>query len=238
MLSIAAITIIAMSLSKTLFITGASSGIGAATAKAARKAGWNVALLARREDQLTELVSDLGGSETALALPGDVTDLKSLEDAVKKTVDKFGGIDAAFANAGMGINKPGTEEGDPEEWKKLVDVNIMGVLHTTRAVLPELKKTKGTMVMTGSVAGKKHLKGSIYGASKWFVHGYAGNMAEEMREWGGRCCVIAPGMVNTAFFDQPKPDKLQPQDIADAVMHAISAPKHAAIHEIFIMPNN
>lgn len=227
-----------MSLSKTLFITGASSGIGAATAKAARKAGWNVALLARREDQLKELVSDLGGSETALALPGDVTDLKSLEDAVQKTVDKFGGIDAAFANAGMGINKPGTEEGDPEEWKKLVDVNIMGVLHTTRAVLPELKKTKGTMIMTGSVAGKKHLKGSIYGASKWFVHGYAGNMAEEMREWGGRCCVIAPGMVNTAFFDQPKPDKLQPQDVADSVMHAISAPKHAAIHEIFIMPNN
>lgn len=227
-----------MSLSKTLFITGASSGIGAATAKAARKAGWNVALLARREDQLKELVSDLGGSETALALPGDVTDLKSLEDAVQKTVDKFGGIDAAFANAGMGINKPGTEEGDPEEWKKLVDVNIMGVLHTTRAVLPELKKTKGTMIMTGSVAGKKHLKGSIYGASKWFVHGYAGNMAEEMRDWGGRCCVIAPGMVNTAFFDQPKPDKLQPQDVADSVMHAISAPKHAAIHENFIMPNN
>ena len=234
----AAITIIAMSLSKTLFITGASSGIGAATARAASKAGWKVALFARREDQLKELVDQLGGSDMALAIPGDVTDLTSLEDAVQKTVQKFGGIDAAFANAGMGINKPGTEHGDPKEWKQLMDVNIMGVLYTTRAVLPELKKKKGTMVMTGSVAGKKHLKGSIYGASKFFVHGYAGNMAEEMREWGGRCCVVAPGMVNTDFFDSPKPDKLQPQDVADAVMHAITAPSHVAVHEIFLMPNN
>ena len=234
----AAITIIAMSLSKTLFITGASSGIGAATARAASKTGWKVALFARREDQLKELVDQLGGSDMALAIPGDVTDLTSLEDAVQKTVQKFGGIDAAFANAGMGINKPGTEHGDPKEWKQLMDVNIMGVLYTTRAVLPELKKKKGTMVMTGSVAGKKHLKGSIYGASKFFVHGYAGNMAEEMREWGGRCCVVAPGMVNTDFFDSPKPDKLQPQDVADAVMHAITAPSHVAVHEIFLMPNN
>jgi NADP-dependent 3-hydroxy acid dehydrogenase YdfG len=233
-----ALLIVAMSLSKTLFITGASSGIGAATARAASQAGWKVALFARREDQLNALVDELGGSEKALAIAGDVTDLGSLEKAVKSTVDKFGGITAAFANAGTGINKPGTENGDPEEWKKLVDINIMGVLYTTRAVLPELKKSKGTMVMTGSVAGKKHLKGSIYGATKHFVHGYAGNMAEEMREWGGRCCVIAPGMVNTEFFDEPKPDKLQPEDVANAVMHAISAPSHVAIHEIFLMPND
>ena len=230
--------IVAMSLSKTLFITGASSGIGAATAKSAIEAGWKVALFARREDKLKTLVEELGGSDKALAITGDVTDLNSLENAVKTTVDRFGGIHAAFANAGTGINKPGTENGDPEEWKKLVDINIMGVLYTTRAVLPELRKTKGTMVMTGSVAGKKYLKGSIYGASKQFVHGYAGNMAEEMRDWGGRCCIVAPGMVNTEFFDQPKPDKLQPEDVANAVMHAISAPSHVAIHEIFLMPND
>lgn len=224
--------------SKTLFMTGGSSGIGAATARAANLAGWNVALFARREDKLNELVKELGGDDVALAIPGDVTSLSSLEDAVKQTVSKFGGIDAAFANAGTGINKPGTENGDPEEWKKLVDINIMGVLYTTRSVLPEIRKTKGSIVMTGSVAGKIALKGSIYGASKHFVHGYAANMAEEMREWGGRCCVIAPGMVDTAFFDQPKPDKLQPEDVANSVMHAIEAPPHVAIHEIFVMPNN
>lgn len=222
---------------KTLFITGASSGIGAATARAAHRAGWNVALLARRQEKLQELVESLG-QDKALAVKCDVTDLASLESAVQKTVEKFGGIDAAFANAGMGIDKPGTEQGDPEEWKKVVDLNIMGVLYTTRAVLPELKKTKGTLVLTGSVAGKIHLKGSIYGASKWFVHGYAGNMAQEMREWGGRCSVVAPGMVNTEFFDEPKADKLQPEDVADSVMHAISAPPRANVQEILLMPQN
>jgi NADP-dependent 3-hydroxy acid dehydrogenase YdfG len=197
-----------------------------------------VALVARREDKLKSLVESLGGQEKALAIAGDVTDLASLEHAVKKTVEVFGGIDAAFANAGMGIDKPGTESGDPEEWKRVIDCNIMGVLHTTRAVLPELKKTKGTLVLTGSIAGKIHIKGSIYGASKWFVHGYAGNMSQEMREWGGRCCVVGPGMVNTEFFESPKPDKIQPEFIGDAVMFAINAPDSAAVNEITVMPQN
>lgn len=238
----AAIAVFLMSLasssSKTLFITGASSGIGAATAVAASQAGWNVALLARRSDKLAALVETLGGSDKALALTADVSDLASLTAAVQQTVEKFGGIDAAFANAGTGISKPGTEQGDPQEWKQLVDINIMGVLYTTRAVLPELKKRQGSLVLTGSIAGRRHIKGSIYSASKWFVHGYAGNMAEEMREWGGRCCVVAPGMVNTEFFDSPKPDKLQPEDVAQSVMHAITAPPHVAIHEILVMPQN
>jgi len=226
-----------MSASKTLLITGASSGIGAATARAAHAAGWQVALLARSQDKLEALVQDLG-ADTSLAIPCDASDLKSLESAVQKTVEKFGSIDAAFANAGMGTTKPGTENGDPEEWKRLVDLNIMGVLYTTRAVLPELRKTKGTLVLTGSVAGKMHIPGSIYGASKWFVHGYAGNMSQEMREWGGRCSLIAPGMVNTAFFDSPKPDKLDPNDVADAVVSAITAPARASIQGILIMPQN
>lgn len=229
---------------KTLLITGASSGIGAATARAAHAAGWNVALLARRTDKLQELVASLGGNDDnkaqaqaqALVVPCDVTDLASLEKAVQSTVTQFGGIDAAFANAGSGISQPGTENGDPAEWKKVVDINVMGVLYTTRAVLPELKKTKGSLVLTGSQAGRQHIKGSIYGATKWFVHGYAGNMADEMREWGGRCTVIAPGMVDTAFFDEPKPDKLQPEDVANAVMHAIQAPDRAAVREIFLTP--
>ena len=82
-----------------------------------------------------------------------------------------------------------------------------------------------------------HLSGSVYGASKWFVHGYGGNLAQEMAEWGGRCTVIAPGMVNTAFFDEPKPDKLQPEDVANAVAYALNAPHHANVREVFMMPN-
>ena len=80
------------------------------------------------------------------------------------------------------------------------------------------------------------LGGSIYGATKWFVHGYAGNMSEEMREWGGRCTVIAPGMVDTPFFSEPKPDKIQPEDIARAVVFALDQSETSDLREMFIMP--
>lgn len=220
----------------TLFITGASSGIGEATARAAAQAGWNVGLFARSAERLNDLAAELG--ETALALPGDVTDLAAQEKAVGQLVDQFGGLDAAFANAGMGLATPGTEAGEPSEWRQLIDVNIMGVLYTARATLLHLKDSGGHLVMTGSAAGKRHIKGSIYGATKWFVHGYAGNMAEEMREWGGRCTVIAPGMVNTGFFDEAKPDKIQPQEVAEAVMHALAAPHRTTIREIYLMPTD
>ena len=223
-----------MTSKKTLFITGASSGIGAATAKAVVAAGWNVGLMARSTDKLDRLVEELGSS--SLAVAGDATDLAAQEGAIARVASHFGGIDAAFANAGMGLDTPGTEAGDPQEWRRMIDLNIMALLYTARASLPELRKTKGHLVLTGSVAGKLHISGSIYGATKWFVHGYAGNMAQEMREWGGRCTLIAPGMVDTPFFSEPKPDKLQPEDIANAVIFALSQPKRASIAEVTVMP--
>ncbi|NND19028.1 MAG: SDR family oxidoreductase [Silicimonas sp.] len=222
-------------MSKTLFITGASSGIGAATARAAAKSGWNVALFARSAEKLEALAGEIG---TALAVPGDVTDYEEVRKAIAKTVDHFGGLDAAFANAGRGLKTSGESGPDLDDIRGMVDLNIMGLLYTVRAALPELKKTKGTLVLTGSAAGRRHISGSIYGATKWFVHGYAGNMAEDMREWGGRCTVIAPGMVDTPFFDEGKSDKLKPEDVADAVMHALNADPRAAVREIFLMPQN
>ncbi len=223
-------------MSKTLFITGASSGIGAATARAAARDGWNVALFARSEDKLSELARDIGGQ--ALAVPGDVRQLDDIETAMDEAADHFGGVSAAFANAGLGLDTPGTAEGDPEEWRTMIDVNIMGLLYTARAAIPHLKASKGHLVMTGSAAGRRHIKGSIYGATKWFVHGYAGNMAEELRDWGGRCTVVAPGMVDTDFFDESKPDKLMPADVADAVMHALNADPRNGVREIYLMPQN
>ncbi len=225
-----------MTTTKTIFITGASSGIGAATARAAASAGWRVGLFARSEDKLASLAGEIG--EEATPLPGDVTSLDDLTGAISRFAEAAGGLDAAFANAGKGLDTPGTEDGDPDEWRQLIDINIMGVLYTARAALPHLRERKGHLVMTGSAAGRRQITGSIYGATKWFVHGYAGNMAEEMRKWGGRCTVIAPGMVDTAFFDTPKPDKLHPEDVADAVMHALSAPDRAGVREIFLMPQN
>jgi NADP-dependent 3-hydroxy acid dehydrogenase YdfG len=223
-------------MAKSIFITGASSGIGAATARAAAAAGWQVGLFARSEDKLHALAEQIG--EEALVLRGDVSSLDEVTAATDRFADACGGVDAAFANAGKGLDRPGTEDGDPEEWRRLVDLNVMGVLYTARAALPHLRKRKGHLVMTGSAAGRRHISGSIYGATKWFVHGYAGNMAEEMREWGGRCTVIAPGMVDTPFFDSPKPDKLHAEDVAAAVMHALDAPDRAGVREIYLMPQN
>ena len=219
---------------RTLFITGASSGIGAATARAAVAAGWHVGLMARSADKLDALARELGPQATPL--PGDATDLASQSDAVARLVAEKGGLDAAFANAGRGLDTPGTEAGDPAEWRAMIDLNIMALLYTARVTLPELKKRKGHLVLTGSAAGKRHIAGSIYGATKWFVHGYAGNMSEEMREWGGRCTVIAPGMVDTPFFSEPKPDKIQPEDIARAVVFALEQSPTADLREMFIMP--
>jgi NADP-dependent 3-hydroxy acid dehydrogenase YdfG len=223
-------------MTKTLFITGASSGIGAATARAAAAAGWNVGLFARSADKLDKLAAEIG--DQAVALPGDVLNLDDQTKAIDTLIDKFGGLDAAFANAGRGTSTFGAEDGDLDEWDSIVDLNIKGLLRTVKAALPHLHANKGHMVLTGSAAGRVHLPGSVYGATKWFVHGFAGNLAEEMKDWGGRCTVVAPGMVNTPFFEEEKPDKLQPEDVAAAVMHALTASEQAAVREIFVMPRN
>ena len=220
--------------SKTLFITGASSGIGEATARVAVEKGWNVGLFARSEDKLANLADALG--DKALSLPGDATNLTEQIAALDRLADHFGSVDAAYANAGMGLDTSGTEAGDPDEWQALVQLNILGLMWTTKAAMAHLKSSKGHLVMTGSAAGRTHIKGSLYGASKWFVHGYGGNVAEEMRDWGGRCTVIAPGMVDTAFFDEAKPDKLQPEDVAQSVIYALEADPRACVQEILVMP--
>ncbi len=224
-------------MSKVLFITGASSGIGRATAEAAVADGWRVGLMARRESALVELRDKLGADKTDI-FAGDATSLDAQVAAVAQVVARFGQLDAAVANAGMGINTPGTENGDPEEWKQVVDINILGVLWTAKATLPHLRPNKGHVVLMSSVAGRSHHRGSIYSSSKWFVHGFGLNLAAEMAEWGGRCTTIAPGMVNTPFFDNPKPDKLMPEDIASSVMFALNAPRRANVREIFVMPTD
>ena len=222
-------------MAKVLLITGASSGIGEATAREAVKQGYKVVATARSEDKLHALANDLG-DDHVLPIAADVTDFAQLEQVVQRTIDQFGQIDAVFANAGKGLNAAGTENGDPNEWREMIDLNINALLYTAKLTLPHLKKTTGHFIMTGSAAGRTAIKGSVYGASKWFVHGFAQNLAEEMREWSGRCTVIAPGMVNTPFFDEPKPDKLDPQDVADAVLHALNAHPRNCVREVFLMP--
>lgn len=221
---------------KTLFITGASSGIGAETARQAVAKGWNVGLFARSADKLESLVEELG--DKALALPGDATQLSEQQAAVETLAAHFGDVTAAFANAGRGASASGTLQGDAEDWQSMVNLNVMGVLWTAKAVAPYFQKNRGHLVLTGSAAGRTHIKGSVYSATKWFVHGYAGNLAEEFKEWGARVTVIAPGMVDTPFFDEAKPDKLKPEDIANSVLFALEADPRASVREIFVMPAN
>jgi NADP-dependent 3-hydroxy acid dehydrogenase YdfG len=222
-------------MSRVLMITGASSGIGRATALAAAEQDMRLVLTARRGELLDELVSDIG-ADRAIAVPADAASCEQLGAVVDAAIDGFGRLDAVFANAGTGLTVAGTENGDPDEWRRMIDVNVMGLLYTARLTLPHLRQSTGHFLMTGSAAGRKMIKGSVYGASKWFVHGFAENLAEEMREWNGRCTVIAPGMVNTPFFDEPKPDKLDPQDVADAVLHALNAHPRNCVREIYLMP--
>ena len=222
-------------MAKVLLITGASSGIGKATAKKAASEGMRVILTARRKALLDELVDEIGG-DNAMGIAADAGNYDELAEVVEQGVKHFGQLDAVFANAGTGVSTPGTEDGDPQQWKTMVDVNINGLLYTAKLTLPYLRKSTGHFLMTGSAAGRTTLKGSVYGATKWFVHGFAQNLAEEMKEWNGRCTTIAPGMVNTPFFDEPKPDKLDADDVADAVLYALNAHPRNCVREVFLMP--
>ncbi|MDP2635725.1 MULTISPECIES: SDR family oxidoreductase [unclassified Pseudoalteromonas] len=222
---------------KIVLITGASSGIGEATAKTLVENGHKVILTARSKDKLTALVDELG-AENAYAITADATDFNELENVVKKGIKRYGRLDVAFANAGMGVSTAGTENGDVDEWRQMLDININALLYTAKLTLPHLRETTGHFILTSSAAGRVTIPGSIYGATKWFAYGFGQNLAEEMKEWQGRCTTIAPGMVNTPFFDEAKPDKLDPTDVAEAVLFAIEANPRCNVRELFLMPTN
>lgn len=222
---------------KIIAITGASSGIGKTTAKYLVSKGYRVALIARSEEKLRAIVNELG-EEKAFAVTADVSDFSDIEAAFSKVNTHFGRIDGIFANAGRGAKAAGIENGDVKDWQGMLGANVNGLLYTAKAGLSYLRNTKGHFIITSSVAGRIALKGSVYGASKWFAYGFGQNLAEEMREWGGRCTTICPGMVNTPFFDEPKDDKLQPEDIAKSVFFALSADDSACVREVYVMPAN
>ena len=222
---------------KIVVITGASSGIGAATVDKVIEAGHKAVITARSTEKLNKIVQRWG-EDKVLAVTADVSNLDEITNVINKAEEKFGRVDVVFANAGMGASTPGIENGNPDEWKTMLDVNINALLYTAKASLPALKETQGHFIVTSSIAGKISLKGSVYGASKWFAYGFAQNLAIEMAEWKGRCTTICPGMVNTPFFDEAKPDKLDPTDVAEAVVYAISANPRCDVREITLMPTN
>jgi NADP-dependent 3-hydroxy acid dehydrogenase YdfG len=216
-------------------ITGASTGIGAATARHAARAGYRLVLGARSADKLEALAQELGGRGRAIAVPTDVTEWADNEAIVAAAADTFGRLDVVFANAGFGAQRGWLKE-TPEHWRDMVLTNVLGPAYTIRAAIPALKETKGHILVTGSVAGRRALPGSLYSATKWAVTAMGEAVRADLNDTGIRTTVIEPGMVDTPFFDDPGEGRLEPDDIARAVLYAISEPPHVDVNEILIRP--
>jgi NADP-dependent 3-hydroxy acid dehydrogenase YdfG len=216
-------------------ITGASSGIGAATARHAAQAGYRLVLAARSADRLEALADELGGEDRAVAVPCDVTEWEQQEAMVRSALERFGRLDVAFANAGFGAARGFLNE-SPEQWRSMVLTNVYGAALTIRATMPSLKESRGHLLLTGSVAGRRALPGSLYSATKWAVTAMGEAARQELNDTGVRVTLIEPGMVDTPFFDNPVSNALEPDDIARAVMFAVSQPVHVDVNEILVRP--
>ncbi len=213
-------------------ITGASSGIGEATARRAAQEGYRVVLAARNEDRLRVLAEEVGG----LAVRCDVTEWDDVQALAQAGRDAFGRIDVVFANAGFGGAR-GFTAGTPEEWKAMVLTNVYGAALTIRATIDHLRESKGHLLLTGSVAGRRALPGSLYSCTKWAVTAMGEAARQELNGSGVRVTLIEPGMVDTPFFDSPpQMEALQEDDIAAAVMYAVSQPPHVDVNEILVRP--
>ncbi len=217
---------------KVFLITGASTGIGAATARQAAQAGYRVVLAARSEDKLNALADETGG----LAVRCDVTEWSDQEALVKRTLDEYGQIDVVFANAGFGGARGFLKE-DPETWKSMILTNVYGCALTIRATMPALKESKGHLLLTSSVAGRRALPGSVYSVSKHAVTAMGEAARLDFNDTGVRVTLIEPGAVDTPFFDNPpKIRALDADDVARTVMFVVSQPAHVDINEILIRP--
>lgn len=227
---------------KVLLITGGSSGIGATTAKLAIQAGYRVAVAARADDRMKALKTELADNNV-LFLPCAIDDWDSQKSMFEQVIAHFGKLDAVYANAGVliGAKFVGGED-TPDAWRDMVMTNVFGAASTARLALPELIKTKGHLILTGSVAGRFALPGSLYSATKWAITGMAENIRQQLIGTGVRVTLILPGLVDTPLYDTPFYDKrpegpvLEPHDIGSVVMYALSQPPHVDINEIIVRP--
>ena len=208
------------------------------TARRAVERGWRVVLGARSEDKLAELAGELG-EENALAKRCDVTEWEDQEAFVAAALERFGRLDAVFANAGFGAKRGFLEE-TPEQWRSMVLTNVLGVAYSIRAALPHFKEQgQGHFVITSSVAGRRALPGSLYSATKHAVTAMGEALRQEIADTPIKVTLIEPGMVDTPFFDNPIGDgALTADDIARAVIYALDEPAHVDVNEILIRPIN
>ena len=232
---------------KVVIITGASSGIGAATARALVDLGCRVTLAARSGDRLHALAAELAPG--ALAIPTDVTVESDVKQMVAKTLERFGRVDVLFANAGVYI--PGqVAEGDPAAWARLIDVNVTGVMRCVHAVLPHmLAQHSGDILVTSSISGLIDIQWEpIYSASKHAIQGFVHTLRRQVAAAGIRVGAIAPGMVANelwGFTESAQIERqiasrasLRSEDVAQAVVFMLSQPPHVTIRDLVILPQN
>lgn len=238
---------------KVIIISGASSGIGEATTCRLAKEGAKLVIGARREDRLKELADSLPDAEISYQV-ADVTKPEDMESLAKLALDKYGRIDVIYNNAGV-MPTANLSEIHRDEWKLMLDINIMGVLNGIAAVLPTMKQQKsGHIITTDSVAGHVVYPGSaVYCGTKFAVRAIMEGLRQEERENNIRSTIISPGLVNTELYKTIRDPQvgetlrkaseipgigLTPEQIADAVAYAISTPDTVAVSEIIIRPTN
>jgi NADP-dependent 3-hydroxy acid dehydrogenase YdfG len=220
---------------RVLLITGASTGIGAATARHAAAAGCRLVLAARSRERLDALAGELGGPERALAVTCDVTEWEDQQRLVQEALDAFGQIDVAFANAGFGGAR-GFLSDTVEHWREMVLTNVYGAALTLRACIPALKESRGHLLLTSSVAGRRVIPGSLYSCTKHAVTAMGEAVRQDLHGSGVRVTTIEPGMTDTPFFENRPSDPLEADDIARAVIYAIEQPPHVNVNEVLVRP--
>src|SRR3954465_6117153 len=219
---------------RVLVITGASTGIGAATARAAAAEGFSLVLAARSKDKLDALVGELG-EDRAIAVPTDVTAWEDNERLIAAASERFGRVDVVFANAGFGAARGWLKE-TPQHWRDMVLTNVLGAAYTLRAAIPAVKETTGHLLITGSVAGRRVMPGSLYSCTKWAVTAMGEAVRQDLNGTGVRVTLIEPGAVQTPFFDNPSDGRLEADDIARAVLFAVQQPPPVDVNEVLVRP--
>ncbi|MFB9909589.1 SDR family oxidoreductase [Allokutzneria oryzae] len=217
-------------------ITGASRGIGAATARLAAAEGYRLVLLGRSPEPLREVAEETGG----LPIACDVTDWDALSAAVRRVEDELGRLDVVFANAGQSVVTSflGEAGEEPGRWRDMVLANVYGPALTARATLPVLRRFGGHLVLTGSASGRGVRPGSLYSATKWAVTGLAQAIRAECVDAGVRVTLVQPGLVDTEAIpaDRAADPKLDPADVGRAVLYAVGQPSHVDVNEILVRP--
>jgi len=232
---------------KVVIITGASSGIGAATARALVRAGGKVTLAARSAGKLRALAGELGPA--ALAVPADITREADVAQVVAETLGYFGRLDVLFANAGLYIPGP-VAQGDPDAWARLIDTNVTAVMRCVHAVLPAmLSQQSGDILVTSSISGFIDIAWEpVYSASKHAIQGFVHTLRRQVAAAGIRVGAIAPGMVANELWGITDPADierrvreracLRSEDVAEAVLFMLSQPPHVTIRDLVMLPQN